>query len=326
MNQIKKEDSKHNFFTEDYEDLDFFHKINWNQFYSLKNFYSNMFFQNIIYLIEDKFSWKNSLSYEIENNKAIVEHHYMVDISDAPEKFIEKGFYNKKNLYITKNNKIDFYLFLMKNLKPYYGTLFINNILNDTIHNIKFKDKHISFQNFKFPYFINPKNFKEDVKILSEQYSQLKKMHDILLYKQFFIDIEKIMQESDNILNIELFLGKNTFNYKINLKNKEDSLILDINSLLEKYKSKEDDLLKIKNIDSEHKITITDNFQERFKSYHKIISISIFNFFFFPVFKIENKDYFTNFINYFQRVKEKEVLLKSIPQNIKTLRIKRKRI
>lgn len=308
----KKEEYKLNYFPIE-NDVEYdFYNINWNTFNYLSRVYQNLFFQNIIYFLEEQFQYKNSVRYEIENGKALIGFHFYVEIEPYLSDFVTKGFYNKKNLEIDRKQRVSFYQHLIKQIKPIYGSIFINAFLNNQVEKLKINHQYIKFHHYQYPLVLNQKNYQDEFKKLSEHYSNLKKMKEILLYKQFFIDIENLFKQYKNISSIAIKKINNNIVYSAETQFSDNETLLNIESILNKYFKKNENVLRISLSDREQSFIFTNEANQRFKEFTNFKNSSTFNFFFFPVFSIENKQYIDIFLSQFLIQKEKECLLNSI--------------
>lgn len=308
----KKEEYKLNYFPIE-NDVEYdFYNINWNTFNSLSRVYQNLFFQNIIYLLEEQFQYKNSVRYEIENGKALIGFHFYVEIEPYLSAFVTKGFYNKKSLEIERKQRVSFYQHLIKQINPTYGSIFINAFFNNQIEKLKINHQYITFHHYQYPLVLNQRNYQDEFKKLSEHYSNLKKMKEILFYKQFFIDIENLFKQYKNISSIAIKKINDNIVYSIETHVMDSETLLNIDSILHKYFEKNKNILRISRSEREQSFIFTQEENQRFKEFMKLKNASIFNFFFFPVFSIDDKQYIDIFLNQFLIQKEKEYLCNSI--------------
>lgn len=308
----KKEEYKLNYFPVENDAEYDFYNINWNTFNYLSRVYQNLFFQNIIYFLEEQFKYKNSVRYEIENGKALIGFHFYVEIEPYLSAFVTKGFYNKKNLEIDRKQRVSFYQHLIKQINPIYGSVFINAFLNNQVEKLKINHQYIKFHHYQYPLVLNQKNYQDEFKKLSEHYSNLKKMKEILLYKQFFIDIENLFKQYKNISSIAIKKINNNIVYSAETQFSDNETLLNIESILNKYFKKNENVLRISLSDREQSFIFTNEANQRFKEFTNFKNASTFNFFFFPVFSIENKQYIDIFLSQFLIQKEKEYLCNSI--------------
>lgn len=308
----KKEEYKLNYFPIE-NDVEYdFYNINWNTFNSLSRVYQNLFFQNIIYLLEEQFQYKNSVRYEIENGKALIGFHFYVEIEPYLSAFVTKGFYNKKSLEIERKQRVSFYQHLIKQINPTYGSIFINAFFNNQIEKLKINHQYITFHHYQYPLVLNQRNYQDEFKKVSEHYSNLKKMKEILFYKQFFIDIENLFKQYKNISSIAIKKINDNIVYSIETHVMDSETLLNIDSILHKYFEKNKNILRISLSEREQSFIFTQEENQRFKEFMKLKNASIFNFFFFPVFSIDDKQYIDIFLNQFLIQKEKEYLCNSI--------------
>lgn len=308
----KKEEYKLNYFPIE-NDVEYdFYNINWNTFNSLSRVYQNLFFQNIIYFLEEQFQYKNSVRYEIENGKALIGFHFYVEIEPYLSAFVTKGFYNKKSLEIERKQRVSFYQHLIKQINPTYGSIFINAFFNNQIEKLKINHQYITFHHYQYPLVLNQRNYQDEFKKVSEHYSNLKKMKEILFYKQFFIDIENLFKQYKNISSIAIKKINDNIAYSIETHVMDSETLLNIDSILHKYFEKNKNILRISLSEREQSFIFTQEENQRFKEFMKLKNASIFNFFFFPVFSIDDKQYIDIFLNQFLIQKEKEYLCNSI--------------
>jgi len=308
----KKEEYKLNYFPIE-NDVEYdFYNINWNTFNSLSRVYQNLFFQNIIYFLEEQFQYKNSVRYEIENGKALIGFHFYVEIEPYLSAFVTKGFYNKKSLEIERKQRVSFYQHLIKQINPTYGSIFINAFFNNQIEKLKINHQYITFHHYQYPLVLNQRNYQDEFKKVSEHYSNLKKMKEILFYKQFFIDIENLFKQYKNISSIAIKKINDNIAYSIETHVMDSETLLNIDSILHKYFEKNKNILRISLSEREQSFIFTQEENQRFKEFMKLKNASTFNFFFFPVFSIDDKQYIDIFLSQFLIQKEKEYLCNSI--------------